>query len=384
VDWLLVALLILCAYGLAAWYIRKERLWEDIIAFYGPVMAIKTRKVGFLDRFRRFAPFFRIYGSAGIAMVAVVSVLMTFLVFFAFHREVVQPPAPEGIFSLPNILAIPGVNQFIPFTIPVLLGIALTIAIHELGHGVLCRVEGIPVKSMGVLLFVIPIGFFVEPDEEELGRTPPVPKSRMFGAGIANNIVAGLVSFGILFLLMGMLVPVQGPVIYMIVEGSPAYNASIPLGSFILSMNGRNVTTLGEVSGILAGTRPGDGLSLTVLPAELVRDPPPGGTRPEGSTYTLNLTSYPGRNAGYAGIIFYDQQGTLGAIRSLASPLGFLFLSILPVDLLPSTPSSICSSWTARISPFTGPPSPSSGGWSISFSGAGGSTSWWGPSMPSP
>ena len=211
-DWLPVVLLIvLILYGVIAWIIRKRRIREDIITFYGPVMAIKTRRIGFFDRFRSISTVLRIYGSIGIAMVVVVSVLMTLLVLFSLRLEVAQPPPASGVFEPRNWFVIPGVNQFIPLTLPVLLAIAITIAIHEFGHGILCRVEGIVVKSMGVLLFVVPIGFFVEPDEEELERTPPVPKSRMFGAGIANNLVLGVACFGALILLLGAVTPVPGP-----------------------------------------------------------------------------------------------------------------------------------------------------------------------------
>jgi membrane-associated protease RseP (regulator of RpoE activity) len=337
VDWLLpfAVLGIVISYFIIAWYVRKKKIREDIITFYGPVMAIKTERIGFFDRFMPIAAVLRVYGSVGIAMVGVVSLAMTVFVFLAFRTEVVSPPPPEGIFSLPNVLAIPGVNQFIPFTIPVILGIAITIAIHELGHGILCRVEGILVKSMGVLLFVIPIGFFVEPDEDELERTAPLPKSRMFGAGIANNMVASIVCFGLMLLLLGMLAPIPGPIIYQVIEGSPANNASVPLGSVILDVGGERVTSIDDVSRILAGTMPGDALNLTVLPAEVVRDLPAGSSPPGGTTYTLNLTSFPGRTYGYMGILYYQPAAILGAMKSIASPLGLLFLSILPVDVLP-------------------------------------------------
>jgi membrane-associated protease RseP (regulator of RpoE activity) len=241
-----------------------------------------------------------------------------------------------GIFYLPNVLAIPGVNQFIPFTLPVILAIALTVAIHETGHGILCRVEGITVKSMGVLLLplFIPLGFFVEPDEEELEGTPPVPKSRMFGAGIANNLVASIACFGLMILLLGMLVPIPGPIIYQVVEGSPAYNASVPLGSVILDLGGEKVTSTAEVSGILQKTRPGDTITITILPAEVVRDLPAGGVPPDGTRYTINLTSLPGRTSGYMGIYYYQPDVIPGVVRGFASPLGLIFLTILPVDVL--------------------------------------------------
>ena len=264
-DWLPVVLLTgLILYGIIAWIIRKRKIREDIITFYGPIMAIKTRRIGFFDRFRSAATVLRVYGSLGIAMVVIVSVLMTLLVIFSLRLEVAQPPPAQGVFEPRNWFVIPGVNQFIPLTLPVILAIVITIAIHEFGHGILCRVEGIMVKSMGVLLFVIPIGFFVEPDEEELERTPPVPKSRMFGAGIANNLVLGAACFGVLIILMGALTPIPGPIVYALRGDSPAYNASVPLGSVIQEVNGQSVGSIADISKILNGTRPGDQIRLTV------------------------------------------------------------------------------------------------------------------------
>jgi membrane-associated protease RseP (regulator of RpoE activity) len=335
VDWLLVVLLIiLVLYGVIAWIIRKKRIREDIITFYGPIMAIKSHRIGFFDRFKSAAPILQIYGSLGIAMVAVVSVAMTLLVVYAFRTEVANPPPPTGVFSPLNWFVIPGVNQFIPFTLPVILAIAITIAIHELGHGILCRVEGILVKSMGVLLFIIPIGFFVEPDEEELERTPPVPKSRMYGAGIANNLVLGFACFVVLILLLGAVAPVPGPIIYMLVGDSPAYNASVPLGSVIEEVNGERVATPGDVSAILSKTKPGDSVSLTVLPAEVVRDLPAANPRPVGTTYTFNLTSAPDRSYGFMGVNYYNTDELVIVLKNFGSIEGFLILGYLPVDIL--------------------------------------------------
>jgi membrane-associated protease RseP (regulator of RpoE activity) len=334
VDWLLVALLILILYGVVVWYVRKNRIREDLITFYGPVMAIKSRRIGFFDRFIPYATLLRAYGTIGIVMVVVVSVAMTALVFFAFQSEVVNPPPPEGVFELRNWFVIPGVNQFIPLTIPVLLGIFITIAVHEVGHGILCRVEGILVKSMGTLLFVIPIGFFVEPDEEELERAPPVPKSRMYGAGIANNLVLGGACFVILILLLGMVTPVPGPIIYALAGDAPAYNASVPLGSVITTINGEKVSSPEGVSRILSGTEPGDTLLLTVLPAGVVRDLPPSAPEPPGTTYNITLGSAPDRVYGYLGINYYDTAMITGVLNHLGSPTGLLLLSVLPVDIL--------------------------------------------------
>ncbi|HVP25627.1 MAG TPA: site-2 protease family protein [Methanomicrobiales archaeon] len=334
-DWLPVVLLgILIAYCVIAWYIHKKKIREDIITFYGPVMAIKTKRIGFFDRARSFSTALRIYGTVGIAMVVVVSVAMTFLVFFAFRTEIVHPPPAEGVFAPQNWFVIPGVNQFIPFTLPVILAIALTIAIHEFGHGILCRVEGILVKSMGVLIFIIPIGFFVEPDEEELERTPPLPKARMYGAGIANNLVLGFVCFGLLILLLGAVTPVPGPIIYAIQGDSPAYNASLPLGSVIEEVNGEQVGSIGDVSRLLNETKPGDRINLTVVPAEVVRDLPPSAPVPAGTTYSLNLGSSPDRSYGFMGVSYYNTDGIVAVLKDFGTPTGLLILAYLPVDIL--------------------------------------------------
>jgi len=334
VDWLLVALLFLVIYLLAVWYVKKKRIREDLIAFYGPIMAIKSHRIGFFDRFKPYTTLLRAYGTIGMAMVVVISVAMTALVIIAFRTEVVNPPPATGVFEMRNWFVIPGVNQFIPLTLPVLFGIIITIAIHEVGHGILCRVEGILVKSMGALLFVIPIGFFVEPDEEELERAPPVPKSRMYGAGIANNLVLGFACFGILILLLGMVTAVPGPIIYMVQVDSPAYNASVPLGSVILAIDGEKISSPEDISHILSGTKPGDTLGITVVPAGVLRDLPPPGPEPPATTYNLSLGSAPDRTYGYMGVNYYDTPRITGVLRGLGSPGGFALLCVLPVDIV--------------------------------------------------
>ena len=53
----------------------------DHISFYGPIMAIRTQKVGIFDIFARFSLFFRIYGTLGVLMVILVSIFFTISLF---------------------------------------------------------------------------------------------------------------------------------------------------------------------------------------------------------------------------------------------------------------------------------------------------------------
>ena len=57
-DWLLVLVVVVAVYGLIALIIREKGYFSDHIAFYGPIIAIKSMKVGFFDRFRKYSPSF--------------------------------------------------------------------------------------------------------------------------------------------------------------------------------------------------------------------------------------------------------------------------------------------------------------------------------------
>jgi membrane-associated protease RseP (regulator of RpoE activity) len=322
-DWILLIIVLVTAYALVAYYIHKNKLWPEHITFYGPFMAIKSEKVGFFDRSIQFSTFLRAYGTLGVAMVVIVSALMTIMLFFSIQHIVVQRPPLTAANELKNVLAIPGVNDFIPFTFAVWLGLLATMVVHEFGHAVLCRVEGIRVRSMGVLMAVIPIGAFVEPDEEDQEKTRGLPKMRMFGAGITNNILLGLACFALVVFLLGFAVPLSTPLIYGVYEGSPASTAGVVPNTLIREVNGIPVGSRDEVAAQLNSTKPGD--TVTLL-AE---------NKGTTSTYTLTLTSWPegngDRTSGFMGVRYYDATAVKEQFRLLGEPIGLIILLAIPI-----------------------------------------------------
>jgi membrane-associated protease RseP (regulator of RpoE activity) len=287
-------------------------------------MAIKSRKVGFFDRFRRYGTFLRLYGSFGVIMVVIVSALITVMLIISLQFTLVLQPEPTGIYKPQNILLLPGVNEYVPSTIAVWLAFVLTIAIHEFGHAVLCRVEEIRVKSTGILLAVIPIGFFVEPDEEELEQKRGMPKMRMFGAGITNNIVVGLICFGLMVLVIGMAVPTHTPVIQGVYKDYPAALAGVPPGSIVEKINGIGVTTREDVAAFMNTTKPGDTVMLQV------------GKAGQSSVYSLTLAEWPmeysSYSSGFMGVYYYDGSILTTAARNFLAPAGFFHLMVVPFD----------------------------------------------------
>lgn len=321
-NWILLIILLIAVYASIAYYIYSRKLWEDRITFYGPIMAIKTNRIGFFDKFIAFRTFFRLYGTAGVAAVIIVSVFITVMLFISVRYTLLVQPEPTGIYKPQNILLLPGINEYVPSTLAVWLAFIITIAVHEFGHAILCRVENIKVKTMGVLVAVIPIGFFVEPDEEQLDRTRGMAKIRMFGAGITNNLVVGFSCFIILILCMGLVVPISQPIIHGVYKDYPAAIAGIPPGSIVTAVNGIPVTSRADVSTILNTTRPGSLLTLTVEKDSVSRD------------YPLTLSAWPGdipdRTSGFMGVEYYDGSAVMGVITGMLSPVGFFQFLIVP------------------------------------------------------
>jgi membrane-associated protease RseP (regulator of RpoE activity) len=324
-NWWLVVALLIAVYAVVAFIVYTKKLFPDNIMFYGPIMAIKSPKTAFFDWFTRISTVLRIYGSVGVVVVVVVSVMITFLLLFALQYTLVLQPQPTGIYEPQNILLLPGINQYVPSTFAVWFAFVLTIAIHEFGHGILCRVEQIKVRGIGVLVAVIPIGFFVEPDEEELNKSKGLPKMRMFGAGIMNNLVVGGICFVLLILVMGMAVPTTVPVIHGVYQNYSADIAGVPQDSVILAVNGIHVGTRQDVSDLLNATRPGETITLSVEKDQAVKD------------YSLNLTAWPAdlgsHSSGFMGIEYYDGTLVIDAVKNMFSPIGFLRLVSVPFDM---------------------------------------------------
>lgn len=351
-DWVTIGLILLAitAYAAVVFYVRRRIAAEEAAApaagpdeagpererppseskgwfsehvtFYGPILALRTMRVGFFDVFRRISWPLRAYASVGVVAVVVISALFAFSLFFSLRYTLQVRPEPTGIYAPQNLLLIPGLNQFVPGTVAVWLALVITLVVHEFGHGILSRVEGIKVKAAGLLVAVVPIGAFVEPDEEELEKAPRSAKMRMYGAGITNNIVFGLLAFFLMIAVFGLAVPIAEPVVNGVYKDYPAYNASVAPGSVVLALNGTPVETREDVARLLAPTRPGDHTSLTVEQDGVV------------TTRELTLAEWPSGNAtsGFMGVEYYDGQAIQGYVKESFTPIGILRYLILPFD----------------------------------------------------
>ncbi|MGC8912258.1 MAG: site-2 protease family protein, partial [Nitrososphaeria archaeon] len=161
-------------------------------------------------------------------------------------------------------LLLPGLNPYLPFVYG-WVGVVVAIAVHEGAHGVVARSKGLPVKSAGLLFFlIVPVGAFVEVDESEMVQAPPSKSMKVLAAGPGANLAVAAVALTLLLLLLSTVSPAYGNLLlYAVVENGPAYNAGVKHGEVILSVNGVNVSSLSEVEKILSSLRVNDILTLT-------------------------------------------------------------------------------------------------------------------------
>jgi len=241
-TWVLAGVLV---YTVGAMALHSRGLLPGAIRVSGPITTIHTKRGReFLDRLAGRRRFWRAWANVGVGVALVVMVgMLLFLLMAAV--SVADQPAGTPVQNPQNALVIPGVNEFLPLTVAgeIVLGLVLGMVVHEGGHGLLCRVEDIEIDSMGLALFtIIPIGAFVEPDEESRSESSRGAQTRMFAAGVTNNFALTAITLALLF----------GPVVASIgvapgmpvgdtLTGSAAAEAGLGYGDRIVAVNGSTV-----------------------------------------------------------------------------------------------------------------------------------------------
>ena len=266
-------------WALVAFLSRRGILERYNITAWGPVLMVRTmRGQGFLDLLGRAKLFWRAFASIGIPVMFIGMLSMLAIVVLADYVLITQLQSgtiPEpGKFNEPrNIFLIPGLSEFIPLTWG-LLGLAVTLIVHEFSHAVLCKVEGVRVKSMGILLAPIPIGGFAEPDEEELmGKSgtggkkvaSKAERMRILSAGVMSNLVTALIAFMIFFAALGLVAPSERVMVVGVEDETPADAAGLEPGMAITHVNGERIKSAGEFILKASGVDPDSEITLRVL-----------------------------------------------------------------------------------------------------------------------
>jgi len=267
VDTLWLVLAGIGIYTLLAMAASARGLLPDSVRVSGPITTIHTmRGKVLLDKLARPKRLWRAWGNFGIGLVLVVMFGVFFAVLLSGYTALTNPQ-PSAVTEPQNVLVIPGVNEFLPLSVApeIVLGLLIGLVVHEGGHGLFCRVGNINISSMGLaLLAFIPVGAFVEPDEDDRARADRGDQTRMFAAGVTNNFAVTVIAFALLFgPVVGAIGVAPGAPIGDVVGDSPAATAGIETGDRIVGVGGQSVADAGELRAVLSAT-PDDAITVTV------------------------------------------------------------------------------------------------------------------------
>ena len=249
----------------------KDKLKIDVS---GPLLMRKTTRLrDLIDSIAQKSPkFWRWSMNIGI-VICVFFMILTFalLVYslgttiqsmFIIHGTSTQA---TGVYPVIPGVAIPG-SPFTPPLVDGLIAIVIIIVFHEFAHGILARAEGIKIKSIGLLMFAIIPGAFVEPDEEGIQKSSRLTKLRIYAAGSMSNLVVAAVALLFLLLLTSFFISpyfhASGVEIQNIVSKSPA-DGVLQNGMLITNINGYKITNYTSFNNTLSKFKPGDVITVT-------------------------------------------------------------------------------------------------------------------------
>ncbi|GAB7008994.1 site-2 protease family protein [Halorubrum trueperi] len=251
--WVLTGIL---AYSAVALWLRDRGILPDSVRVSGPILTLRThRGRAFLDRLAGPKRLWRAVANLGLGG-ALVAMVGSFVLIVDSAWSTLGTAQPSAIRQPQNFLIIPGVNDFLPLSVApeIVAGLAIAMVVHEGAHGLLCRVEGIDIESMGLVFFtLLPVGAFVEPDEEATQEVSRGARARMFAAGVTANTLLTIVVFALLFgPVVGAISTAPGYAVGEVNPGSPAAATDITQGDRLVEVAGTPVNTAEEFESALA------------------------------------------------------------------------------------------------------------------------------------
>ncbi len=235
---------------------NMDRIWFIALMW-------RTKKgTQLIDKIASFRSFWMKVSTVGFVFFFTGMIFMFILValsaFVALTSPLVKPVGAE------EVLVLPGINPYVPFVYG-LIGLIIAVVAHEFSHGIIARVMDFKVKALGLLFIIIPMGAFMEPDEEEVDKGPRIARMRMFAAGpIMNFILAflfiGMFSWG----MMSSLEAEDDPLIITDISTRSAAHLSFEdVPKAIYSINGTDINSYRDLREY-NGSVPGDWIMVEV------------------------------------------------------------------------------------------------------------------------
>lgn len=245
----------------------KNKLTNHGFEIEFPVIMWKTKKLrGLISKISNISPkFWKWYMNIGIIISFIAMLVITWLLISAIPTAF---ETPSVSLIIPGV-EIPGSTIFIPF-VSGIIALATCLIVHEFSHGVISISEKISIKSIGLLLFAIIPGAFVEPDEDELKKSSKLSQLRVYAAGSIANITLALIAILILSMASGAIphyFDENGIEISRVLENSPA-SGVLKEGMVIKSLDNKSIIDSKSYVDAINQLKPNDTLSIVTNQGE--------------------------------------------------------------------------------------------------------------------
>jgi membrane-associated protease RseP (regulator of RpoE activity) len=323
---------------------------EKAIDFNFPLLTVRTKRFGFIfDRLGKTRGA-KYLGWFFLALVPIIAGIALFLITTALIALINNPSVGKVVQDLGvgSVLLLPGINPMLPIVYG-WIAIVVAIVIHEGAHGIIARNNGFRVKSSGLLFFlIIPIGAFVDVDEEQLKTARARPSVKVMAAGVGGNVILGVACLLCLLVLVGSLSPVvTGVYINSVTVDMPAVAAGLQPKDVIVSLNNITINNSTDLRVFLDSHTAGDTVQVVVRRGDSWQ-----------YQYTTNLTLTTQDNRTVMGVTVYNL-----ATQEVLNNYNHFSIVTLSLYLVPPTIASSYIPFSDTLAPFyTSPIGPS---WSI-------------------
>lgn len=254
-----------------------------------------TRFNKFIDNMAsKWSFVWKVIFNIGIAMSIGGSIYITYvlaknLFLLLFKTEEASPVS----LLIPGITLSPTLNTLLFFSIAII----IIIVFHELSHGIIARIEGIKIKSTGLILLAIIPGAFVEPDENDLNNARKISQARVYAAGSTTNIIIALFALALLSNFPLIISPLyettpSGVIITGVVPNSPA-DGNLNNWDVIIKINNQKINNINDLEGILKTIPPKSIANITIIRGNEIKD------------LSITLGKSPTSESSYIGIYIY-------------------------------------------------------------------------------
>ena len=145
-PWFIISLIFWILVALLAYLLRNKK--EAAYLFFPLLAMFKTKKLNkFIKKISKRAPkFWKIFWTIGIFVSFGLTIFAFYFFFVNLINLIINPKVEQAVVPL-----IPGVTIDLPLLFYLILPLLFVLTTHEFAHGIAASVDGVDIKSTGVL-----------------------------------------------------------------------------------------------------------------------------------------------------------------------------------------------------------------------------------------